>query len=60
MRMTLGPQGARKGSQTLRRTSGVPLGVAILETDSSFPTPSTSSKAEAAEAEPEPLTPFHQ
>lgn len=60
VRMTLGPQGARKGSQALRRTSGVPLGVAILETDSSSPTPSTSSKTEAAEAEPEPLTPFHQ
>ncbi|XP_041492123.1 SH3 domain and tetratricopeptide repeat-containing protein 1 [Microtus oregoni] len=60
VRVTLGPQGARKGSQALRRTSGVPLGVAILETDSSSPTPSTSSKAEAAEAEPEPLTPFHQ
>lgn len=59
VRRTMGPQGAGKGTQTLRRASGVPLGVAILETDSSSPTPSMSSRVEA-EAEPEPLTPFHQ
>ncbi|XP_051020689.1 SH3 domain and tetratricopeptide repeat-containing protein 1 [Acomys russatus] len=60
VRMTMGPQGAGKGRQTLRRASGIPLGVAILEPDSSCPTPSTSSKVEATESEPELLTPFHQ
>lgn len=60
VRMMMGPQGAGKGPQALRRASGVPLGMAVLGTDSSSSTPSTSSKVEAAEAEPEPLTPFHQ
>lgn len=60
VRRTKEPQGAGKGPQTLRRASGVTLGVPVVETDSSSPTPSMSSKAEAAEAEPEPLTPFHQ
>ncbi|XP_028613964.1 SH3 domain and tetratricopeptide repeat-containing protein 1 isoform X2 [Grammomys surdaster] len=59
VRRTMGPQGAGKGTQTLRRGSGVPLGVAILETESSSSTPSMSSKVET-EAKPEPLTPFHQ
>lgn len=60
VRRTKEPQGAGKGPQTLRRASGVTLGVPVVETDSSSPTPSMSSKAEAVEAEPEPLTPFHQ
>lgn len=60
VRMMMGPQGAGKGRQTLRRTSGIPLGVAILEPNSSSPMLNTSSKGEAAESEPELLTPFHQ
>ncbi|XP_021510586.1 SH3 domain and tetratricopeptide repeat-containing protein 1 isoform X1 [Meriones unguiculatus] len=60
VRMMMGPQGAGKGPQALRQASGLPLGVPVLETDSSPLTPSTSSKVEAAGTEPELLTPFHQ